>query len=307
MTSPRFRAKGSRGRWMGWLLGTALVAGPMAACASTAAELYYERTVMAAANARCNLFEPQLAQALAAAQAQARGAALRAGMDPYALTDVRQRAESKAGSTDCRAPDLQMAAGRVRNAFDGYTRLMRMDYPGDVAGWKADRVAAAGSTWRLAQTASFGWDRMTFGLAGKDTPGALVAVATFADGQTPYAARLVMRDGSRAPLPYLDRKQADASGRLPLAARMPPRSLDRAFNAEARDIANPRLLAENQKNGWTFRFPAPAVEALSALDPREAVMVEFLFSGPNGESVRRAYVEVGDFAAGRAFVRYAAR
>jgi hypothetical protein len=40
------------------------------------------------------------------------------------------------------------------------------------------------------------------------------------------------------------------------------------------------------------------------LDPREAVAVEFLFSG---DRVRTAYVEVGDFAAGRAFLQVAAR
>ncbi|MDO9247070.1 MAG: hypothetical protein Q7U11_11435, partial [Phenylobacterium sp.] len=43
---------------------------------------------------------------------------------------------------------------------------------------------------------------------------------------------------------------------------------------------------------------------LSGLDPREAVMVEFLFAG---DAARRAYVEVGDFAAGRAFLQTASR
>ena len=46
------------------------------------------------------------------------------------------------------------------------------------------------------------------------------------------------------------------------------------------------------------------MQALGELDPREAVAVEFLFSG---DRVRTAYVEVGDFAAGRAFLQVAAR
>jgi hypothetical protein len=38
------------------------------------------------------------------------------------------------------------------------------------------------------------------------------------------------------------------------------------------------------------------------------VAVEFLFSRPGvHDEVRRAYIEVGDFAAGRAFLRVAAR
>jgi hypothetical protein len=42
-----------------------------------------------------------------------------------------------------------------------------------------------------------------------------------------------------------------------------------------------------------------AARELALLDPREAVAVEFLFPG---DEVRRAYVEVGDFAAGKAFL-----
>jgi hypothetical protein len=292
---------------MGCLLGTALAAGPAAALASTAAELFYERTVMTAADARCGLFTPALGQSLVAAQAQARGAALRAGTDPASLSDIQHRAEDKAAATACDNPDLVLAAGRVRNAFEGYQKLTRMAYPGDLTSWQANRTYAEASVWRLSQPAVFGWDRMIFGLAGRDAPGALVAVASFADGQAPYSARLVMRDAARTGQPYLDRRQADAAGRMPLPARLPPRGLNRSFLAEARSEANPALLPSGAKEGWTFRFSGPAAEALAALDPREAVMVEFVFAGRDGDVVRSAYVEVGDFAAGRAFVRYAAR
>ena len=57
-------------------------------------------------------------------------------------------------------------------------------------------------------------------------------------------------------------------------------------------------------SGWAFRFPASAAQAISALDPREAVAVDFLFQD---DRVRRIYVEVGDFAAGRAFLQVASR
>jgi hypothetical protein len=61
------------------------------------------------------------------------------------------------------------------------------------------------------------------------------------------------------------------------------------------------LLAPDMKTGWAFRFPAEAKAALAGLDPRETVAVEFLIPGDSGETVRTAYVEVGDFAAGEAF------
>ena len=52
-------------------------------------------------------------------------------------------------------------------------------------------------------------------------------------------------------------------------------------------------------SGWAFRFPDAAAQELASLDPREAVAVEFMFPG---DVTRRAYVEGGDFAAGRAFL-----
>src|ERR1700758_2248360 len=81
MTSTRKARPASR--WMG-LLGVALAASPGFAHAQIL-DLVYERTVMTAADARCDLFTPEISAALAAAQAQAHGAALRAGAAPDAV------------------------------------------------------------------------------------------------------------------------------------------------------------------------------------------------------------------------------
>ena len=95
---------------------------------------------------------------------------------------------------------------------------------------------------------------------------------------------------------------ADAAGRLPLPARAPPRFASQVFNAEARSIAGRDLRPREAAAGWAFRFPAAATEALTRLDPRESAAVEFVFAGDSGDVVRTAYIEVGDFAAGRAFL-----
>ena len=92
-----------------------------------------------------------------------------------------------------------------------------------------------------------------------------------------------------------------------MARWLPPPTARNAYSAEARSPAGQDLLPKGFKSGWAFRFPAAAAHALAELDPREAVAVEFLFAGPDGEVVRRAYVEVGDFAAGRAFLQVATR
>jgi hypothetical protein len=267
-------------------------------------DLFYERSVMSAADDRCDLFDPGVGVALDAARVQARGAALRAGATDETLVIVERRARARAEAADCASADVATAAGRVRAAFEGYSRLSRLNYPGDMSEWRADRtISREGPLWRLAQSVSFGWDRMIFGLAGKEGQGVLLASVAFADKASPYTVRLVMRDATRTAGPYLDRRQANGAGPIPLAGRVPPRAASQVFSAEARSPASPRMAPTGAKSAILARFPRAATEALTALDPREAVIVEFVFAGRDGDTVRRAYVEVGDFAAGRAFLR----
>ena len=289
--------------WMGTALAVALCAAPGLASASSV-DLFYERTVMTAADARCGLFTGPVGSALAAAQAQARGAALRGGADRATLNAVERRASQKAGAVACDSADIDSAASRVRTAFEGYAKLIKMDYPGDVSAWRADRSSSStGARWRLLQDTSFDGGRMVFGLAGRAGANRLMAVATFTDGAEPYAARLVLRDVDLTLGPYLDAR-GESLDRLPLTRRLPPVGAQTAYSAEARSRAGLDLLPKDVKSGWAFRFPAEAARTLSGLDPREAVMVEFLFAG---DATRRAYVEVGDFAAGRAFLQTASR
>lgn len=280
-------------------MGLALAAMPCGARAQPA-DLFFERTVMTAADGRCGLFTPEVSAALAAGAAQARGAALRAGAERNVLAAREADARRYAAQLHCRSPQVQAEAARVQQAFSGYARVTRMTYPGDVADWRADRGTGRTARWRLAQDASFGDDRMTFGLAGREGANALLAVADFADGQRPYAARLVLRDASRTLGPYLDTRARS----LPLSRKLPPRGATRAFLAEARSAADESLRPRGAQDAWAFRFPAAAAQALAELDPREAIAVEFLLPG---ERVRTAYVEVGDFAAGRAFLQVASR
>ena len=287
---------------MGFLWG-ALALAPAVAHAQPA-DLFYERAVMSAADQRCGLFAPDVAAALAAATAQARGAALRAGTPGDVLRQTERTAQAKAAAVDCHSQDLVTAAARVRSAFSGFTKLTRLTYAGDVAAWQADRNIYRTARWQLSQETSFGADRMAFGLIGREGPGVLVAVARFADAAEPYAARLVLRDGSRSSQPYLARFGGGSTAGLPLPQRLPPASAQKAYAAAARAPAGPDLLPKGVTSGWAFRFPDAASQELARLDPRESVAVDFLFPG---DVTRRAYVEVGDFAAGRAFLQVSGR
>src|SRR5947207_156183 len=113
----------------------------------------------------------------------------------------------------------------------------------------------------------------------------------------PARSRRAARPCAPAPRPSSCAKPA---GRPAPRPRLPPRGALKAFAASARAPAGADLLPRGLRGGWTFRFPDQATAELARLDPREAVAVEFLFPG---DQVRRAYVEVGDFAAARAFLQ----
>lgn len=308
MKSPRRSAKGSAsGGWLGLGVAAAWLLAPVIANASVV-DTFYERAVMTAADQRCRLFTPEVSSALAAGAAQARGAALRSGVSADDLVQTEARARAAAYSQACTSRDIATAAERVKNAFAPYSRQAKEIYPGEVAGWTAERYPDSKTpVWALSQPVSFGADRLTFGLASQNGKNALLAVVDFADGARPYTARLIVRDPARARDPYLDRRQADAKGRLPLSARLAPRYADKTFLAEARQVSDARLAPGAVKDALAFRFPAEAALAIAGLDPREAIAVEFAFQGPRGDVVRTAYVEVGDFAAGRAFLNVAQR
>ncbi len=295
-----------RGGWAQALAAALALTAAGPALAATAADLFYERALMSAADASCHLFQPDVSAALAASLAQARGAALRSGADPASLDALAARASAAAAGAGCGSPSITAAAARVRDAFAGYAHLDQMEFPGELDSWTALRPADDGvAHWRVVQNDRFGWNELKFGVAGRGEARALMAVAEFADGARPYGARLVMRDASLTTGPFLDPGQADVNGRIPIADRLPPRAATRVFNAEAMSPAGSDLAGRDRAGAWAFRFPEAAIDALQALDPREAVAVEFLL--PGDEGVRTAYIEVGDFAAARAFAEIAQR
>lgn len=262
------------------------VALASAAQAGGLLDLYYERSLMAAAGARCNLFQPQLRAALEASAAQARNAALRSGRSETEVAAVRDEAVLRAQGASCASPDLTTAAARVRTAFDGWSHTTRVAYPGAQGGWTADRTVYRSPRWRLVESAPGG---AAFGIAGDLQDPAELAAVLSVDGEAPYGARLKFRDAGRAPSPWL----ANAG-----APQLPPAAALKTIFASEKSLA-PAGLAQGAQAAVAFRFPATAALALDALDPRERFEIEFLFPG---DRVRTAVFEVGDFAAGRAFL-----
>ncbi|MFN3838011.1 MAG: hypothetical protein ACK4MI_09905 [Brevundimonas sp.] len=269
------------------LIVAVLVAATPVVALAAPQDRYYERSFVLAANDRCGLFEPQLTAALTAAAWQARGAALRAGSNDRQLAETAQRARARAVTTPCASADLKMVQDRVQNAFAGWSRTARMEFPGDRRKWSADRAAYARPTWRLMQATMTGASPVRFGVVGgMDRPDQLAAVVSWQGRSRPTGVRIVMRDDGVAPRPWL-------------SPDLPPVVQRRAFWAAGVTDADAMLLAEGRAAGQAWLFPAAAADALSALDPREVFTVEFVF---RDGSIARSTFEAGDFAAGRAFL-----
>ena len=272
------------------VLAMAMLAAPFTALADATVP-YFERSFVLAADAKCRLFDPALTTALTASAWQARGAAARAGATDVALAETAERARVSAARTPCADPQLAMVKGRVSDAFDGWSRIAKMTFPGGRAAWIADRSAFSSPTWRLMQTTQVGASPVTFGyVEGGAERQTLKAVVSFVGQSRPYTARVMMRDVERAPHPYMT---------SPGVAAMPPEAMRRAFFAAGNLPADKGLLQPEKTQGDAWIFPADTADALSKLDPREPFAVDFLFSDG---SIARATFEAGDFAAGRAFI-----
>ena len=266
-----------------------LAALPMNAWADIS-RTYYERSFVLAAHQRCGLFTAQVRSALTAAQRQARGAALRGGMAETELGATASRAQGRAATVACDNPDLLVVKRRVEAAFAGWARMPRMTFPGMRADWVANRVVYRSPNWRLVQATMTGASPVTFGYASSLQGESLSAVVSFYGKPRPYAVRVVMRDPAKSPRPWL-------------SANMPPEALQQVIWSSGMAQADAGLLSAGRTEGQVWRFPAGVATALDRLDPREPFAVEFVFSD---DSVARAVFEVGDFAAGQAFLELGA-
>jgi len=287
-----------------WIMATACVAAPALARAQPAVSLLYERTLMSTADARCHLFTPEIATALRAATEQARGAALQAGVSVPQIDATQDRARAKAASVACTTPDLQLAATRVRQAFQGYAQLIRMTFKGVFSEWRAERPHPARKDirWALLQFASavdgsnLRGSHLMVGLAG--LPGRMQFMIVSDDPRAASAsvARITLRDPTRLAAPYADPNRKDLAGHLP------PQDLTQSFLAAGRAVAPAPLLPIGSRSGTMFVFRPLVRETMDRLDPRDTFTLQLVFPSPAGDRVLTGWAEIGDFRAGEAFL-----
>lgn len=277
---------------------------------TNAEDALYERAAVLAADARCKLFDAKTRAALEAAMSQARSAMIRGGAPAKAVDSVVNFA-TKAGSRwDCNSPDMQVIAGRVKSAFSAYNKYNEMHFPGDQQKWVAQKYTAERvARWRVVQRTNTHFANYAFGTAVQNNRKALMLVVANPKAR-PASIVLMMRDFRKAPRPvgagFLESVTfRSTSTSTALRDRVPPYASSRPFFPSGKTRAEASLTKPESNNATAYIFPEAVIKHLERLDPREAIEVRLTIPahGNRPEYIERAYFEVGDFVAARAFIR----
>lgn len=262
-------------------------AGP--AAAAGAEVLFAERSALLAADRRCDLFSPQLRQALEASTFQARGVLLRSGWTAARADALARGAARDVSNRRCDDPVLARAAADARAGFAGWTRMMGMTFPGGERTWSARR-AADPQGFYIRQDIP-GPRPAVFGVRRVGDGGSLMLVLPLRPGEAvPSTARLSFRDTVRAPRSIADTPGRTGHGLASLAAS---HATARVTHASARAVET----GERGARAVVFTFPDATLYAMKGLDPREAMTLTL-----DGQTPITLYVEVGDIAAAHAFL-----
>ncbi len=280
-----------------------------AAAEPVSLETLTRRQFISSANARCHWFDGPTLLALKAGLLQNRNAALNHGVAPATVYATIDHARAAAARADCNNPALVQEVETLRGAYRGFVAQNRLTLRGVRSEWLADRTEQSLSKWRLVQYQQTGDVAMGFGLYGTLKGQTLSVMAQFR-GETPYAARLIVRDPAhRSGL--INRDALAVSAQMPKG--MSP--FDLSFSASGR--RNTQIALKNAPRvnlaGFTvdgkfaghaekrdtlrFDFPMSATVAIGKLDPREDIVVAFDFNS----GTQYARFEAGDFVPGLVF------
>lgn len=237
-----------------------------------------------AADDACGLFDdPRHRAAMRASLSRSISEVLALGADPERVEAELARIRTSRETSACASADMEALQWDARQAASRYLRAFRIVAPSPAEGlvWRADRTPRTTGDWLL----------------GQDSAGARLGKAVLADGDRPvFALRasrrpvsvmLVTRDPGLAP----EKVDATLDGAFPAPDGLsftrfaPPDGAQQRFWAVERldETAARALVRGIDQDGdpQAFALPDGAIEAVSELDPREAVYVEIRFAdGP---------------------------
>ncbi|GGZ20290.1 hypothetical protein [Asticcacaulis endophyticus] len=296
------------------IIASGLMSGAAhAAAPSDMVEILTRRQFMLTADKRCHLLDAPAVTALNAGLVQSRNQLVRAGISATNMRAVLNRARDAGERVDCASSALQSEAETVRGAYRAFVAQPRLELPSDRTHWQATRSHASDRMWRLVQHQDSRDARLAFGLYGTLTGFNLTVMAQFTAEETPYGARLLLRDPRLNPTGVITRggytlsrdlpkgfsetysRSFMASGRNDLQIAL---GADRRVNFAGFDPSGKRVGTIEPKPTVRFDFPREIMTAMAGLDPREDVIIAFDFQdGP-----RYARFEIGDFITGAGFI-----
>jgi len=266
-----------------------LLAAP-AASADTAAvqRTWLERVAISAADKSCNLFTVGERLALQSGIYQAEGELLRANKTADEMDKLATEVSTHARSLGCAHPSVVEVAATVRSSYRQFAKTSYLDYPAARSTWGASR--SEHDKWAVSQT-----DKATNVVLGlrRVKNDLRLAISMPAKGMEPSSVQLVLRDPGKMPEPWLG---SIAGATKELSA--PPRSIAKIEWAgeirKGKDVVGDPI--------WIFYFNPGAITRLEALDPREAMRLDFVPSQRSkNQTVKSVSFEVGDIRAAHAF------
>ncbi|PIW28869.1 MAG: hypothetical protein COW29_07985 [Rhodobacterales bacterium CG15_BIG_FIL_POST_REV_8_21_14_020_59_13] len=269
----------------------ALVLLSAGAQAQTDRDIYSQRALARALDDRCSLFLENERLALEGAYLQARGDLLRAGYHASRIDQSYDQISRNAANQPCSSDATLAIAAAIRSAFAGWQRARFQNYAGAPSPWQASRPYGYDS-WVIAQTLPGEDHPLQVGLYNTDSTYAF----TIAANLNPQIAVMALHVRNPAIAPALNDPSLggllDVEGMPSWTSFLPP--------AEGRRSFMPELRWSDESLAY-FRFSEEALAAFSALDPREAALIEAFDA--QGHLITAQYVGIGDFAAALAFVR----
>ena len=269
----------------------ALLFAATPAFAQDAGSAFAGRSLAMALDDRCGLYSDSQRAALDAGWLQARGALIRSGHHLDELTTQFAEYSRRAQTMPCDSENAAAIAADVAFAFEILGRVREMDFPGTERVWRAERPYPDYPAWSLAQYPVPGDSSRVFGFFHAN------GTRTLSLGMPPATAfstaRITMRDVALSP----ELIDASLGGLLTIPGQ--PRWVRYApsHRAQTSIWASRRTVRDDAVH---FAFPDRLVEALFRLDPRESVRIEVLDA--RGAVSETLFIEIGDFAAGTAFL-----
>ncbi len=289
--------------------------GPAYAQLEDAESLFIERAALRAANANCQILTSDETNALDMGYWLVRTTLIRSGRSLDQIDRVGEEAANYAATKACDDPALEGATARLTDAFKAFARIPFMEFPGEARQWTATRTLTdVWAAWQATpqEDARFGLiypvrasDPLAFAEPDEEREPFMLAAMLALDpsDKMPATARLVFRDSKITPEPWLGGLFGDMGAQLPT----PPRAFSTQVFANSRKLVDaPPYADDNKTPGALFMFDPSTRPLLEALDPREAILIEFLPSDRDRTAkVRRIRMEVGDFQAASAFASIA--